>query len=69
MAGRAMKNRDSARNDTPCNDENGERYLGNRDQIEELLGFGNITQARKRTSVQISLQPQEQINSVLEETK
>ena len=64
-----MKNRDPDYKYAPCSDQNGERYLGNRDQIENVLGFCNMTEVKKRTRVQISLQPQQQINSVLEETK
>jgi|GEM_PF-4938448 len=64
-----MANRDPVRNYPRCDDEDGERYLGDRDQIESLLGFCNMAEVRKRTRPQISLQPQQQINSVLEETK
>jgi hypothetical protein len=64
-----MEDRDPARKCAPCDDEDGPRYLGDRDQIENLLGFGDMSEVRKRTRAQISLQPQQQINSVLEETK
>lgn len=64
-----MKNREPVYTYAPLNDEDGVQYLGNRDQIEDLLGFCNMTEVRRRTRSQISLQPQQQINSVLEETK
>ncbi len=64
-----MENRYPGVKNTTCDDEDGERYLGDRDQIENVLGLSNRPKARKRTRAQISLQPQKQINSVLEETK
>ncbi len=64
-----MENQDPELRRTPCDDEEGERYLGDRDQIESLLGFGNMSEVRERHAHQISLQPQQQINSVLEGTK
>ena len=64
-----MKNSDPVHKPSPCNDESGPQYLGSRDQIESLLGFCNVTEVSKEARAQISLQPQQQINSVLEETK
>lgn len=63
-----MKNRDPVRN-SRCDDDEGERYLGDRDQIESLLGFCNMTEDGKGARPQASLQPQQQFNPVLEETK
>ena len=64
-----MKNRDPMRKRASCDDGDGERYLGDRDQIESLLGLCNMTEVRKRTRAQISLQPQQRIDSILDETK
>ena len=64
-----MENRDPAQKYPRCDDEDGAQYLGNREQIESILGPCSMTEVEKRTRAQISLQPQRQINSVLEETK
>jgi hypothetical protein len=64
-----MENRDPMRKCAPCDDGDGARYLGDRDQIENLLGFCNMTEVRKEKRAQISLQPEQEIKSVLEETK
>jgi hypothetical protein len=64
-----MENRDPMRKCASCDNGDGARYLGDRDQIENLLGFCSMTEVRKLTRAQISLQPPQQIDSVLEETK
>ena len=64
-----MENRGSAQKYAPCDDEEGSRYLGNRDQIESILGSCSMTEVEKQTRAQISLQPQGQINAALEENK
>ncbi len=68
--GRAMKKRDPMYTYAPLNDQDGARYLGNRDQIEKVLGFCNMTEVSKKTREQISLQQQQQqLDFVLEQTK
>jgi hypothetical protein len=64
-----MENRDPAQKYPRCDDEEEAQYLGNRDQIECILGSCSMTAVEKRSRDQISLQPQGQINAVLEETK
>jgi hypothetical protein len=64
-----MKRRDPMYTYAPLNDEDGARYLGNREQIEKVLGFCNMTEVSKKTREQISLQPQQQVDSFLEQTK
>ena len=67
--GGTMENRDPAPEYAPCDDEDGSRYLGNRHEIEKILGSCNMTEIEKRTRAQITLQPERKINCVLEDTK
>ncbi len=64
-----MEKRDRVYTYAPLNDQDGAMYLGNLDQIEKVLGFCNMTEVSKKTREQISLQPQQQVDSFLEETK
>jgi hypothetical protein len=64
-----MKKRDPLRMCPPCNKETGLQYLGDLDQIEEFLGFRRVTETRDQSREMADLQPQEEIDSVLEETK
>jgi len=64
-----MKKRDTLRTRPACNKETGPQYLGDLDQIEEFLGFRHVTETRDRSRKMADSQPQEGIDSVLEETK
>ncbi len=64
-----MKPRGTVRKHRPRNDEDSPRYLGNRDDIENLLCFCNMTEVSSGIHAQVSPQPQQEINSVLVEAK
>jgi hypothetical protein len=64
-----MKNPDHFHIGPPCNDGNADQYLGEPDQIEELLGLCHKTEGRSRAQEQVGPQHQEQIKSVPEKTK
>jgi hypothetical protein len=64
-----MKKQDPLHTCTPCNKEIEPQYLGDLDQIEEFLGFRRVTETRNQSRKMADLQPQEEIDSVLKETK
>ncbi len=64
-----MKKRDPLRTCPTCNKETGPQYLGDLDQIEEFLGFRRVTETRDQSRKMADLQPQEEIDSIPEETK